>query len=302
MITQINKRSQRLKFGACLALAASVILPLLVCAQEVARPYNWVNDFAGVISPDDNERLTALIADVEQKTGAEIAVVTQDSIAPYDEKDYANKLFDMWKVGKRGKDNGVIVLLVVKERRWRIQTGYGLEGILPDSLCGEIGRNYMVSYFKEGKYSQGLYNGVSAIAQVILRDAGVTSGDLAAKAQKRAEPVPFFFYIFAPLFFFVWNLPWPFIIGLPFTLLFALAFYHMSPVLGGLVIVGYLGSLYSRYKYWHKLPPDKRNSFFGVQSYGGTFNSGNSGGGFSSGGFGGFGGGSSGGGGAGGGF
>ena len=290
------------KFAACLALAAGIILPVLACAQDFARPYNWVNDFAGVINSEDNERLSRLITDVEQKTGAEIAVVTQDSIAPYDEKDYVNKLFDMWKVGKRGKDNGVIVLLAVKERRWRIQTGYGLEGILPDSVCGQIGRDYMVSYFKEGKYGEGLYNGVAAVAQVIFKEAGVPSGNLAAKAQKRAETVPFLLYIFAPLFFFVWNLPWPFIIGLPFTLLFASAFYNMSPVLGGLVIAGYLGSLYARYNYWNKLPPDKRNSFFGVQSYGGTFSSGHSGGGFSSGGFGGFGGGSSGGGGAGGGF
>ncbi|MDD5654173.1 MAG: TPM domain-containing protein [Candidatus Omnitrophica bacterium] len=276
--------------------------PLVAGAQEVSRPYNWVNDFAGVISSDDNQKLTALIADVEQKTGAEIAVVTQDSIAPYDEKDYAIKLFDMWKVGKRGKDNGVIVLLAVKERRWRIQTGYGLEGALPDSLCGRIGRDYMASYFKEGKYGQGLYNGVSAIAQVILREAGVPSGNLPAGAQKRGQPVPLFLYVFAPLFFFVWNLPWPFIIGLPFTLLFASAFYNMSPVLGALVMLGYIGSLAVRYNYWHKQPLDKRNSFFGVQSYGGRFSSGHSGGGFSGGSFGGFGGGSSGGGGAGGGF
>src|SRR4030042_1633593 len=91
----------------CAAWAAS--------AQEIQRPYGWVNDFAGIISIEDKEKLTALIADLEQKTSAEIAVVTQDSIAPYDEKEYANKLFDMWKVGKRGQDNGLIVLLAVKE-------------------------------------------------------------------------------------------------------------------------------------------------------------------------------------------
>ena len=83
-------------------------------------------------------------------------------------------LFDSWKPGKKGKDNGVLVLLAVKERRWRIETGYGVEGILPDGLCGEIGRNYMVPYFKEAKYGEGLYQGVRAIANVIAKDAHVT--------------------------------------------------------------------------------------------------------------------------------
>ena len=274
----------------------------IALAQDIQRPYSWVNDFAGVITSEYNEKITTLITDLELKTSAEIAVATVDSIAPYDEVEYANKLFDMWKVGKRSRDNGVIVLLAVKERAWRIEVGYGLEGILPDSKCGEIGRSYMLPYFKEGKYGEGLYNGVAAICKVILQDAGIPMGNLhIAKPKEAKEQVPLFLYIFAPLFFFLWNLPWPFIIGLPFTLIFASAFYNMSPVLGALVIAGYAGSLVARYNYWSKLPLDKRNSFFGTQSYGSGHHYGtHSGGGFGGGGFGGFGGGSSGGGGAGG--
>ncbi|MCX6011952.1 MAG: TPM domain-containing protein, partial [Chloroflexi bacterium] len=78
----------------------------------------------------------------------------------------------------KGKDNGVLVLLSIKERRWRIETGYGVEGILPDGLCGEIGRNYMVTYFKEGKYGEGLYKGVSAIADIIAKNAHVVLNTL----------------------------------------------------------------------------------------------------------------------------
>jgi len=280
-------------------------LALFAYAQNIPQPEHWVNDFAGVISQESRDKITALIQECEEKTSAEIAVVTIDSIAPYDEKEYARLLFDNWKPGKKGKDNGVLVLLAIKERRWRIETGYGIEGILPDGLCGEIGRNYMVPYFKEAKFSEGLYYGVTALARVIAQDAKISIDNLrGVELKKQGSTVPFFLYFFAPLFFFIWNLPWPFIIGFPFTILFAIAFFTTSPALGVLVILGYIASLFVRYNYWNKKPAEKRRNFFGPQAYGGTYGGGY-GGGFSGGGgggFGGFGGGSGGGGGAGGGF
>jgi uncharacterized protein len=154
-------------------LPVLLFFALFVYAADVPSPVGWVNDFAGVISPEYKEKLTSLIGELEQKTTAEITVVIIDSISPYGEIEYARLLFDNWKPGKKGKDNGVLVLLAIKERRWRIETGYGVEGILPDGLCGEIGRNYMVPYFKEGKYSEGLYYGVTAIANIIAKDAKV---------------------------------------------------------------------------------------------------------------------------------
>ena len=99
-------------------------------------------------------------------------MVTQTSIAPYDEKEYARKLFDNWRIDKVDKNNGVLVLLVIKERRWRIETGSGMKNILSDQLCEEIGNKYMVPYFKTGKYGEGLYNGVSEIAKEANIDLG----------------------------------------------------------------------------------------------------------------------------------
>lgn len=247
-----------------------LILPFLVYAQNIPQATGWVNDFAGVISPEYKEKLNSLIEELEQKTAAEIAVVTIDSISPYGEIEYARLLFDNWKPGKKGKDNGVLVLLAVKERRWRIETGYGIEGILPDGLCGEIGRNYMVPYFKEGKYGEGLYYGVASIANIISKDAKTEiSGLDAVRFKKQDGEAPVFLYLFA---------------------------------LAVLVILGYIASLVTRYNYWDKLPAKKRRSFFGPQNYGRTSSGGYGGdwgGGF---GGGGFGGGSGGGGGAGGGF
>lgn len=159
-------------YKKCLA----VFLFVLICASGLAKddipePVGWVNDFAGVISPEYIDKLNSLIDSVEQKTASEIAVVTIGSIAPYDETGYARLLFDKWKPGKKGKDNGVLILQAIKERRWRIETGYGVEGILPDALCSEIGRNIMAPYFKQGQYGEGLYRGVLAVTKVLNGEA-----------------------------------------------------------------------------------------------------------------------------------
>ena len=169
---------------------------------QVPTPEGRVNDFAGVISPEYQENISSLIQEVEQKTSTEIAVVTQPSIAPYGADQYAQTLFDNWKIGKKGRDNGVLILLAVKEREWRIQTGYGVEGILPDGVCGRIGRDYMVPYFKDGKYTEGLYYGVAAVANIIAKDANVTLDGLKdVSFQEQSPDVSALWYI--PIFLIV---------------------------------------------------------------------------------------------------
>jgi uncharacterized protein len=160
---------------------------VLARAEKVPQPIGWVNDFAQVLDAGTKDKLNTLITELEEKTTTEIAVVTIASIAPYDEKEYARMLFDQWQPGKKGKDNGVLVLLAVKEHRWRIETGYGVEGILPDALCGDIGRTYMVPYFKDGAYAQGLYQGVGALAAVIAKDAHVTLAGWTDSGESRQE-------------------------------------------------------------------------------------------------------------------
>ena len=118
-----------------MAKKITIIFFLMLVAVEalygadIPQPQGWVSDYAGVISVEYRNKLNLLIEELEEKTNFEIAVLTVNSIAPYDEKGYARLIFDNWKIGKKGKDNGVLVLLAVKERRWRIETGYGAEGI-----------------------------------------------------------------------------------------------------------------------------------------------------------------------------
>lgn len=191
-----------------------ILIFLCICAfygiahaEDAPRERGWVNDYANVIPVEYRDKITALLLELEEKTGSEVAVVTVDSIAPYDEKAYALMLFDKWKIGKIGKDNGVLMLLAVKERRWRIEVGYGLEGLLTDGTCGEIGRNYMVPYFKEAKYAQGLYYGSAAIADIIANDNKVVLGGLNGIEYKNdGKEIPVIAYI---LFFgaiFIFNI------------------------------------------------------------------------------------------------
>ena len=188
-----------------LLLTAFAFFSLTCFAQaQVPSPEGRVNDFAGVISSDYLQKINSLIEEVEQKTSAEIAVVTRESIAPYGADDYAQMLFDSWKIGKKGKDNGVLILLAVKEREWRIHTGYGVEGILPDGVCGQIGRDYLVPYFKDGKYAEGLYYGVAAVANIIAKDANVTLDGLTDvvfhEGSQYISPFWLFFIILCILF------------------------------------------------------------------------------------------------------
>lgn len=303
-----------------LLLVMSLCAAAVLWAEGAPKPLGRINDYANVIPDEYRQKLEDLIREVDEKTSDEIAIVAVESMGSQDEKSYSRTLFDTWKIGKRGKDNGILLLLAVKERRWRIETGYGLEGILPDGRCGEIGRTVMVPLFRVGKYGEGLYKGTLAIADVIAKDAGLqldslkadnAAGvtDTGAQTGTRTNPL---LYIIVPVFFFAWNLSWPVYIGLPVTIFFAIALSTISPLMPYFVMGGYLASMVARYSHWKNLPPHKRNNFFGTQDYtrssrsgsrGWGIGSGFSGGGFGGGGFGGgFGGGGGGGGGAGGGF
>jgi len=158
----------RITFAFCLLSFA--FSPLIQAQPPYPEPQGWVNDFARVLDAATREKLNDLVSDLEKQTTAEIAVVTVETTAPLTPKQYAVELFNRWKVGKQGKDNGVMILLAVKDRRVEIETGYGVEGILPDGKVGEIIRTYMVPYFKNNRWGEGLVAGTQQIAGVLLED------------------------------------------------------------------------------------------------------------------------------------
>jgi len=137
------------------------------------KPKGLVNDFANVISPAYKQKITAVTGALLQKTGIPVVVVTMPDIGGAEYNDYANRLYRAWGIGKKGEDKGVLIFVTVKERKMRIETGYGVEGILPDGLVGEIRDRHLIPFLKQDKFGEGLLAGASAVAQVIAKNAGI---------------------------------------------------------------------------------------------------------------------------------
>jgi len=147
-----------------------IIVYILVTAYP--SPVGYVNDFANCIPPGYKEKITSVIVEVKEKTGAEIAVVTIPTTGGEDITMYSVTLYTEWGIGEKGKDNGVLITVAMDEKNTWITTGYGLEGILPDATAGDIWRNVMRPLFKEGNYGGGVLNGVIVIAEIILKEHG----------------------------------------------------------------------------------------------------------------------------------
>ena len=156
-----------------------VLLGLLFCSPALGaetgfpKPRGAVNDFTGIIDAASVQTMENLAREVLEKTGTSIVVAVVTSIGDNAPDDYANRLYQAWGIGAKGKDRGVLVFLALQERKVRIETGYGIEGILPDGLTGEILDKYVLADLQAGRYGQGLTKGVAAVAAVIAKDAQV---------------------------------------------------------------------------------------------------------------------------------
>jgi uncharacterized protein len=161
-----------------LAVVLLIFAPSVVLTAEsvssLPAPTGYVSDFAGVLSPSTKAGLENLCFQVDRQAHAQIAVVTiktLDNDQPIDE--FATALEEKWKVGAKGTDRGILMLVVMNPRKYRIEVGYGLEGILNDAKVGDIGRA-MVPSLSQGDYNTAIPLGVQQIARIIAADAGVT--------------------------------------------------------------------------------------------------------------------------------
>jgi uncharacterized protein len=139
--------------------------------RESLKPQGAVSDWAGVFTPEQKTALEARIAAVRQANGAALAVVALKSLQGGQIDDFAAKLFEQWGIGEKGKDNGVLLLAAIEDRKMKIEPGYGFEGVLPDAACGRIQDEYIVPRFKEGNYAQGLSDGADVLLKVMGGEA-----------------------------------------------------------------------------------------------------------------------------------
>jgi len=168
-------RIARVLLPAALALAVA-LAPASRAARgpEIPEPTGFVNDHAGLLDDSTRARLEAFLDQVRAKTGAEFALLTVKSTEPLDPAEYKVRVFEQWKLGKQGKDNGLLLLVVTDQHKISFETGYGLEGVLPDGLESRIIREEMTPRFRAGDYGGGITAGVLRTSGVIAADQGVT--------------------------------------------------------------------------------------------------------------------------------
>ncbi len=176
-----------------ISLIPAVLLPCLLlfsasfCAAEDIKkihPTGYVSDLAGVIRPEAKERLEALCAEVEQKTGAQMAIVTVQSLEGESVENYAVDLFKQLGVGSKKDNRGVLLLVAPNERKYRIEVGYGLEPLINDARAGDAGRA-MVPFLRANDYGTATVVATHQLAKYIADDAGVTLNGLPPAVRSR---------------------------------------------------------------------------------------------------------------------
>jgi len=134
---------------------------------------DYINDYANILSPETKNLLSILASQLEQKTTSQLAILTLDTIEPLDIESYAVKIFEKWGIGQKGKDNGVLLLVAIKERGVRIEVGYGLEGAIPDAIAKSIIEKNIIPYFRNGDFDTGILKGSTAIIKLIAKEYNV---------------------------------------------------------------------------------------------------------------------------------
>ena len=149
--------------------------PLLAVGPPVpASPPNYVVDLAGVIDDGVEARTNALLRELEQRTTAQVVVLTLPTLEGESLEAFSIDLaHNRWKLGQKGKDNGVLLTLAMQERKYRIEVGYGLEGALPDSLVGSLGRQVLVPAFRAGDFGGGIAAMAGELATRVAAASGV---------------------------------------------------------------------------------------------------------------------------------
>jgi uncharacterized protein len=162
------------------ALAGGLgLMPARASAQTFPTLTGPVNDFAHVIDQSSSDTLDKRIRALQSASGDAVVVTTIDSFAPAASiEEYAAKLYQQAGIGQKGKDNGVLVLVSVKEHRVRIEVGYGLEEYITDGFSGDVIRQAFLPAFRQGQYGPGLVDGTTRVIQRIAQARGVTLSDV----------------------------------------------------------------------------------------------------------------------------
>lgn len=168
-VSSLSLRGMRCAYFLLLGFLILFLSPLAF-GLDVPPLRGRVNDYAGVMRSDQIQSLESRLAQFEQETGHQVAVLTVPTLEGEDIEGFSIRVAETWKIGKKGFDNGVILVVAVKDRRLRLEVGYGLEGVLPDAIAKRITSEYIVPYFRSQDYAGGIIAGIDAVLNVIKNE------------------------------------------------------------------------------------------------------------------------------------
>jgi uncharacterized protein len=182
-------------------LLTFLLIPFLSHALDVPPLRGHVNDYAGILSTEAAQNLESELKAFEKTDSTQIAVLAIPSLEGENLEDFSIRVAEAWKIGQKGRDNGVILLIAKNERKIRIEVGRGLEGKLTDLVSGRIIRNEIVPRFKAGDFDGGIRQGVSSIMETIKGEYRATAHE-PAPYKRRGPPVLtlFIFFLVACVF------------------------------------------------------------------------------------------------------
>ncbi len=288
-----------------LILFSGLFISGKIFAANFPNPTGFVNDYAKLFSTDFSQKLETDLSDFEKQTGNEIAVVTVENMGGSDIESYAVKLFEQWKIGKKGNDNGLLLLVAKEERELRIEVGYGLEPYITDGRAGEIIRNQITPEFKKGNYETGITAGVEQLKKYIAdKDIAPKESNISVgSALKYSKGITILFIFLISLLSYIagylgrTKAIWPGgVLGMVLGGIVGIIIWSVAGMVIGAVFIGLIGLFFDWILSKNYQTRKSKGLSTGWWTSGGGFKSGGGWGG--GGGFGGFGGGSSGGGGA----
>ena len=166
----------------CFMAFLALMLCLSLCLAKAALAIEvvpqtadfYVNDAAGLLSPETKQYIIDVNRRLNEASGAQVVVVTMPDMGGVSLEEYATTLFNQYGIGDKQKNNGLLLLLALKERKFRIEVGYGLEGVLNDAKTGRIQDEYIIPHFKNGEWDVGIRNGFNALVQEIQKEYGTS--------------------------------------------------------------------------------------------------------------------------------
>jgi uncharacterized protein len=170
ILTERCAIKRRLRGPFLATLASFLLASALLSALDVPPLRGRVNDYGGIMSPEQAQTMESQLARFEQDTGHQVAVLTIPTLDGEDIEGFSIRVAESWKIGKKGVDNGVILVVAVKDRRLRLEVGYGLEGVLPDATAKTIISDYIVPRFRAQDYAGGIISGIDAVLKVIKNE------------------------------------------------------------------------------------------------------------------------------------